>query len=169
MEAVMLRLTLVITLLLAAGGAEAHDAAASQADRGAELLASPAREAAKVVDAFHAALAHGNAAAAAALLDDGAVIFEEGEAEQSKAAYVASHLPADISFLATVGETIRARTGAADAGLAWVATQGHMQGRAGGRAVSRETTESIVLRRTAQGWRIVHVHWSSRAAAAPGG
>ena len=167
MEAAILRLTLVTTLLLLAGGAFARDAA-SQADSRGGSLPIQVRGAAKVVDAFHAALAHGDAAAAAALLDERAVIFEEGEAEQSKAAYVASHLPADITFLATVGETVRARTGAAEAGLAWVATQGHMEGRVGERLISRETTESMILRKTALSWRIVHVHWSSRAAAASG-
>lgn len=130
------------------------------------MLPSEAWEAGEVVDAFHAALARGDAAAAAALLDDSAVIYEEGEAEASKAAYVASHLPADISFLAGMKETVLGRSGWATKDLAWVASRGRMQGSFRDRQVDRETTETMVLRRTAAGWRIVHIHWSSKTAQA---
>ena len=159
---------LLALAVLTASGAAAHDVPSAPAVQANYALHGPAREAARVVDAFHAALARGDLAAAAALLDDGAVIYEEGEAEQSKAAYVASHLPADIGFLAAVHETATARTGGANAQMAWIATQGHVEGRFHDRPVNRETTESMILRKTAVGWRIVHVHWSSRAAAAPG-
>lgn len=76
-------------------GAPAHGVtvAAKQASRSA-----PPREAAAVVDAFHAALRRGDTRAAAALLSDDALIFETGGAERSKAEYAAHHLPADAEF-----------------------------------------------------------------------
>ncbi len=43
-------------------------------------MSSEAQEAAKAVDAFHAKLAGGDGAAAAALLADDALIFESGHA-----------------------------------------------------------------------------------------
>lgn len=128
-------------------------------------LSPDGQEVANVVDAFHAALARGDAAAAAALLDEGAVIYEEGEAEQSKTAYVASHLPADITFLAGIKETVLDRSGAATSDLAWIASRGRMQGSFRDRPIDRETTETMVLRKTADGWRIVHIHWSSKKSA----
>lgn len=131
-------------------------------------LSAEAQEAAKAVDAFHAALGRGDAAAAAALLDDSALIFEEGEAEQSKSAYAAGHLAADIAYLKDVRDVIVDRSGVATGGLAWIATRGRAQGHYHDRAVDRETTETMVLRRTPQGWRIVHIHWSSHATRSPG-
>jgi len=138
---------------------------------GMPVLAEPALqrgaedgESQRAVEAFHAALAHGDAAGAASLLDDTAVIYEEGEAETSKSQYVASHLPADIAFLRTIRETIINRVGHADGDLAWVATQGHMSGRIKDKTIERDTTETMVLRHTPAGWRIVHIHWSSKAA-----
>jgi hypothetical protein len=35
-----------------------------------------------------------------------------------------------------------------------------------GRPVDRLTVETMLLRRHADGWRIQHIHWSSRAAPA---
>lgn len=130
------------------------------------MLSPDAQAAGKVVDAFHAALTGGDAAAASALLDDSAVIYEEGEAEQSKAAYLTSHLPADIAFLAGIKETVLDRSGAATKDLAWIASRGRMQGSFRDRPIDRETTETMVLRRTADGWRIVHIHWSSKKTSA---
>ena len=134
----------------------------------ASRLPAEALEPAKAVDAFHAALGRGDAAAAAALLDDTALIFEDGDAEQSKSAYAAGHLAADIAYLKDVRDVTVDRSGAATGSLAWIATRGRAQGRFHDKTVDRETTETMVLRRTPQGWRIVHIHWSSHAAKPPG-
>ena len=40
---------------------------------------------------------------------------------------------------------------------------GRTTGQFNGRAVDRLTTETMVLKRLADGWRIHHIHWSSRA------
>ena len=155
-------LAAALTLCLA-GGASAHPGA-PHTDASSSALSAEAQGAARAIDDFHAALARGDAAAAAALLDDMASIFEEGGAEQTKAAYVAGHLPADIAYLKDVRDVIVARTGAAADDLAWIATQGRAQGHYHGKAVDRDTTETMVLRRTPKGWRILHIHWSSHAA-----
>lgn len=121
-------------------------------------------DALRAVLAFHGALAAGDATHAASLLDENAIIFEEGEAETTKAQYVTNHLPADIAFLRTIKEGVVSQSGREDKDMAWVATQGHMSGRYNNKDVDRFTTETMVLHRAAVGWRIVHIHWSSRAA-----
>jgi ketosteroid isomerase-like protein len=118
-----------------------------------------------VVDAFHAALSTGDTANAAALLADDALIFEEGHAERSKAEYAAHHLPADAAFSRAVPSKVTRRTGGSDGKLAWFASEGRTSGICEGKALDRVTTETMVLRRDEGGWTIVHIHWSSRAAA----
>lgn len=163
------RLALACALGLGAtGAAVAHPGAPHAPPASSSAMSPEAQTAAQTVDAFHDALARGDAAAAGALLDDTALIFEEGEAEQSKSAYVAGHLPADIAYLKAVRDVVAARRGGAAGGLAWIATEGRAQGRYHDKAVDRRTTETMVLRRTTQGWRIVHIHWSSHATASPG-
>lgn len=124
-------------------------------------LSPAARAAAATVDAFHAALRRGDTEAASALLSDEVLVFEEGRAERSKAEYAARHLGADAAFSKAVpGERIR-RRGDASGDFAWIATEGRTKGTFRGTAVNRTTDETMVLRRAGEGWKIVHIHWSS--------
>ena len=117
-----------------------------------------------IVDAFHQALHRGDEHAAAALLADDALIFEEGGVERSKAEYVAMHLPADAAFSKKVGSRVTRRASGANGQFAWVATEGRMTGSYKGKPVDRVTTETMFLRRDGASWKIVHIHWSSAAA-----
>lgn len=121
---------------------------------------------AKVVDAFHAALARGETTAALALLADDAVIYESGGVERGKAEYASHHLEADAAFSKAVPSRVTRRTGAADGTVAWLLTEGRTTGTYKDRPVDRVTTETAMLRRVGGTWRITHFHWSSAAAKA---
>lgn len=123
-----------------------------------------ARGAAATVDAFHAALHRGDTRSAAGLLADDALIFEQGGAERSRAEYSAHHLPADAAFSQGVQSTVTRRSAAATGRIAWIATEGRTTGTYKGRPIDQLTTETMILRYTPRGWRIVHIHWSSAAA-----
>ena len=115
------------------------------------------------VDAFHAAIRRGDIKSAEALMADEALIFEEGGAERSKAEYSAQHLPADIAFSQGAVSTTTHRSGGFDGTLAWVTSEGRMTGTFKGKAIDRDTTETMILRRIGGEWKIVHIHWSSAA------
>lgn len=123
-----------------------------------------AADAAKVVEAFHAALAKGDTNGALALLSDSVVIFEGGYVERSKAEYASHHLGADAAFASAVPSTPMRRSGAATGDTAWIASESRTTGRYKDKAVDSLSTESMVLKKDAAGWRIVHIHWSSRPA-----
>ena len=162
--------TFWVTVLLGGwvvGSAAAHPAHGSAASL-TTRLPKAAESVARTVDAFHAALARGDTNGAAALLAEDATVFEQGEAELSKSAYTASHLAADIAYLREVRESVTGRSGGVTGRLAWIATQGRFHGGFQDRDVDRQTTETMVLRLTTEGWRIAHVHWSSHGAKAPG-
>ena len=164
----MIRLALTIPTVLvllvtpAAAAVVRHDPAPATA-RGDDIEAG-ALAAAAVVDNFHAALQQGDTAAALALLSDDVLIFEEGGAERSRSEYEASHLAADATFSAAVPAVRTRRSGRAGSDLAWIASESRTTGTYHERAIDRIGTESMILRRTPAGWRIVHIHWSSRAA-----
>ena len=119
-----------------------------------------------VVEDFHAAMGRGDAAGVADFLLDDAVIFEQGGAESSKAEYVEAHLPGDIAYSQGMTDTVTSRRSSVQGNLAWVLTQGRTTGTYEGKPVDRLTTETMVLKKTRGGWRIAHIHWSSRAAPA---
>ena len=129
----------------------------------ASHLSAPARPAAAVVDAFHAALRRGDTKAALGLLADDALIFEAGGVERGKAEYASHHLASDAAFSQAVPGTVTRRSGEAVGNVAWIATEGRTTGTFKGKPVDRRTVETMVLRRTRAGWKIAHIHWSSAA------
>jgi ketosteroid isomerase-like protein len=46
--------------------------------------------------------------------------------------------------------------------LSWVATESELHATDDGKPMTLLSTETMVLRKTDGGWRIVHIHWSSR-------
>ena len=121
-------------------------------------------EAGQTVDAFHAALEKGDGERAKSLLDDAVQIYEQGWVEHSKAEYVKEHLPSDLKFSQATTSTQASRSGVLLGDLAYVSSEGRTTGTFEGKPVDSITLETMVLRRSAGGWRIVHIHWSSRKA-----
>jgi len=114
------------------------------------------------VHAFHAALAHGDAKAALALLAEDAVILEAGTA-QTRDEYAGEHLGEDIAF-AKAAQTTRANEAVRHEGnLAWATANTHAQGNFNGRKIDSSGVELIVLTKQDGKWRIRAIHWSSHA------
>lgn len=128
-------------------------------------MSSEAQQAARTVDAFHAQLSGGDGVAASALLTDDALIFESGHAERSRAEYASHHAGADAAYAAAVPSRLTRRSGFVDGDTAWIVSESRATGIYKDKAVDRVTTETMILRKTAEGWRIAHIHWSSRTAA----
>ena len=160
MTTLKLRGAAAAALLLLAAPAAARPGPSSAP---AEAVAPAAAAAAATVDAFHAALKRGDTGAALALLAEDALVFEEGRAERSRSEYAAQHLAADAAFSKSVPGRVTGRRGGAGGDLAWIATEGRTKGTYRGTAVDRATAETMMLRRTGGGWKIVHIHWSSAA------
>lgn len=133
-------------------------------------LAEPARidvpdaaqAAAATVDRFFAALSSGDIEGVAAELDPDVIILESGGAEHSAAEYLGEHARYDAEFLGTAQQTLGRRTARASGDLAWVASESELQAQEGGKPLTVASTETMVLRATEAGWKIVHIHWSSR-------
>ena len=127
--------------------------------------APPAPGAEAAVDAFHRTLAGGDREGALALLTPDVVVFESGGAEMSRDEYAGHHLAADMEYSAAAPARVLDRKQGGDGAVAWVISRTEMKGTFRGRPVHSRGTETMVLRRTAEGWRIAHVHWSSQAVA----
>lgn len=143
------------------GDAHSHDEAKGDAQK----FANPAaKDPVAVVEAFHAALSAGSASRVEALLDPNVLIMEGGNVERSRQEYASHHLPSDLKFMSAMRYRLERQTGNAIGDLAWVASEATLKGESGGKAADLVSTESLVLKKTGGGWRIVHIHWSSRNA-----
>jgi ketosteroid isomerase-like protein len=113
------------------------------------------------VAAFHAALTAGDKEGALELLAPGLILFEDGHVEMSRDEYGSGHLEADLKFSRKVKRELVAQQSNTLEDTAWVMSRYRTKGRLSGKKVTIDTTETMVLRRVEQAWRIVHVHWSN--------
>jgi ketosteroid isomerase-like protein len=133
-------------------GSRRHLSQGSQADSAAV---------AQIVHRFHAALEAADSATALRLLKDDAIIQESGAVE-TKEEYRSHHLPGDIAFARAVrreGGPVRV---VVRGDVAWTTSTSTMRGTFRDRLVNSQSVELMVLERTAEGWRIAAIHWSSR-------
>ena len=160
-----MRLTLTSAVCAIALASTANAAPQRQSSSAVPIsvLARPALPAAAVVDAFHGALHRGDTKTALRFLTNDALIFEAGGVERGKAEYAAHHLAADAAFSQAVPGITTRRAGQAVGDVAWIASEGRTTGTYKGKPVDRRTAETMVLRSTAAGWKIAHIHWSSAA------
>lgn len=114
----------------------------------------------RTVNAFRLALETGNETAALELLTPELLVYELGDQDRTRGEYAAHHLRADMAFLAKVRVRVLEQSASEDGALAWVVTRSRISGA----SANSVGTETMVLRRNAQGWRVVHIHWSSRPA-----
>ena len=114
------------------------------------------------VNEFAVALSSGDAEKIATMMADNAIIFEEGSAEKSFAEYQLSHLPQDMKFMAGVTHTIKDQQVTQQQGLAVVMTQYELKGKPEDSKVHLGLAETMVLQETDAGWKIIHIHWSSK-------
>jgi ketosteroid isomerase-like protein len=128
------------------------------------MVEPQARQAAAVVDAFHAAIAAGDIPTALARLSDDAVVFEAGNVERGKAEYAEKHAAADAEFAKQVSSRIVRRSGRTSGDTAWILTESRSTGTYKERPLDRMTTETMMLTRQGGVWRIIHIHWSSATA-----
>lgn len=157
-------LSLSLILVLIAVPAWSHEKQKYAAARAEQQIAPAAADAVAAVERFSAALAAGDVDGAAAELDPAVLILESGGMERSRDEYLAGHAKADAAFLKEAQVSLRRRTAQASGELAWVGSDSAIRAKKDGGVLAMDATETMVLRKTAQGWKIVHIHWSSRRA-----
>lgn len=160
--------TLVASPTVWAHGEKKHDPAQMAAGRetaDAQLTIAPAAaEAVAVVERFSVALSAGNFTQAGAELDPTVLILESGGAEHSRDEYLGGHAKSDAAFLKVAHITLKRRAAFASGDLAWVGSESEIHAMKGQEMLMIASTETMVLRKTDQGWKITHIHWSSRRA-----
>jgi uncharacterized protein (TIGR02246 family) len=141
--------------------AEAHEAA--QVGPAAKAVSPAARPAVEVVDRFSAALQSGDLKLVGQLLSDDVLVLESGGAERSRKEYLAGHAPHDAAFMKDARVRIVHRTARADGRSVWVGTESEVTvPDKDGQVKTLLSTETMILHQFPEGWRIVHIHWSSR-------
>jgi ketosteroid isomerase-like protein len=117
-----------------------------------------------VVRAFHEALTSGDSPTALGLLAEDVVIYESGGVEASRKEYQSHHLPADMAFASATEREVTLERSGKNGDLAWVLSRSTTTGTFREQEIHSVGTETMLLVLTSAGWRIRHIHWSSRRA-----
>ncbi len=113
-----------------------------------------------VIDAFRTGLGAGDGDAALAQLHPDVRVFEGGHAE-TRDEYASGHLGADMAFLQAVESTTTSERLVVDGAMALYLRTYTNKGEFRGRQIDASGTETLVLSKTDDGWRILHIHWST--------
>jgi ketosteroid isomerase-like protein len=151
-----------LAIVFSAAPARAADPVPSTAQAQGATQAADVAAVEATVDAFAAALQAGDLAKAGELLADDVLVLESGGAERSKAEYLEKHAPADVEFLRNAHAMPMQHKTSVRGDLAWVGSEVMFHTTSDGQMAMIDATETMVLERTPAGWRIVHIHWSSR-------
>jgi ketosteroid isomerase-like protein len=120
------------------------------------------RSPAETVEAFHAALRNKDTGAALSLLDRSVVVFEFGGVDHTGEAYAFRHLPFDMDVAVATRWKLETRRAGGEANDRWVLSTYRVTGKqSDGAAVDLTMLETVILRRSGDGFRIVHFHWST--------
>ena len=141
-------------------GADPHESA---------TRAVPAGSPEAAVEGFLTALSSGRGDEAQRWLAPDVLVYESGGKESSRDEYASHHLRADMEFLAQARVQQLERTAHGVGDVAWVTSRSRMYGEIEGDPLELISTETMVLTREAEGWRIRHIHWSSARSDREGG
>ena len=121
-----------------------------------------AKPAVAIVERFGKALAAADFKTVESLLDADVLILETGGAERSRQEYLGHHAISDAQFLKGTHSQLQHRRARTAGDLAWVGSESELHATKDGKPMTLLGTETMVLKKTGAGWRIVHIHWSSR-------
>ena len=96
------------------------------------------------------------------ILDPQVLIFESGGVESSLQEYASHHMGADMAFMANMNREIISRKILEQGEICVIATQARLTGTYRNKQIDSVSDETLVLQKKEQGWRITHIHWSSR-------
>jgi ketosteroid isomerase-like protein len=159
----------VLALSSVVGAHPGHQQPAAPSAPGAASSGVPTRDAVTTAAMFATALTKGDEITVKGLLAEDVVIYESGGQESSREEYAAHHMKADMAFLAGSKIEILDRKHGESGDLAWVLTRSRISGAHDGKPFDLYSTESLVLKRAAGAWKIVHIHWSSQPVARSSG
>jgi ketosteroid isomerase-like protein len=134
---------------------------AAQASRA--QLSPAASDAVQVVNTFLEALAGGRLEAARQLMTPDAVVLANGQVLGERDVYINGAAKGDVAALGNFQRELLRRDVKAGANLGWVVSETSLHPSTG-QGPDQLVTETMLLARTAEGWKITHIHWSGRRA-----
>jgi|GEM_PF-199558 len=107
------------------------------------------------------AIANGDIKSLRSLVSPDVLIFESGGMESSLAEYEGHHMPADMAFMKAMQREVTSQKVLDLGESVTVATRSRVHGMYKDKSVDLKSTETLVMKKVAGQWKIIHIHWSS--------
>ena len=154
-------ISIILTSFMIVLGAYAAVAAEhSERPEADSLFVGADSPAGKIVIQFHDALKSAKPKLARSLLSDDVVIYEGGRVERSADEYANHHMLADMKYASSIASETLEHQVMIVGNIAISSSRTKSTGQYKGKPVNRSGMETIVLRKTENGWRIIRIHWS---------
>jgi len=89
------------------------------------------------------------------------LIFESGSMESSLTEYEGHHMPADMAFMKTMRREVISQQVIDSGDSATVVTRARVHGKYKDQEFDLNSTETLLMKRVNEQWKIIHIHWSS--------
>jgi len=142
--------------------AVATPAAQPAAPSAAITIAPAAAEAVAVLNAYMGALANAQFDVARKLMAPNAVVLRDGRVLGSRDTYFAGDARTDAALLHGAQRDLLRRDAKAGDGVALVLSEKRLRTSTDGKSTDQLVTETALLVKTPDGWKIAHMHASSR-------
>ena len=109
-----------------------------------------------------AALVSGQLEQARAQMTPNAVVVANGHVIGERDDYINGAAKGDSAALRSVQRELVRRDARAGTDVAWVVSEKRVRPAAATQGPSEVVIETMLLAKTAEGWKITHVHWSGR-------
>lgn len=116
----------------------------------------------QTADSLYTGLKLGDTELVRTILDPAVLIFESGGVESSLEEYASHHMGVDMTFMANMSREIISRKVMEQDEICVIATRTRLFGTYHDKEIDITSDETLVLERKEQGWRVTHIHWSSR-------
>ena len=139
----------------------------AQSTQASPMQAPPSAqdEAARVVDGFMASLSNGQLEAARQSMTPDAVVIANGTVLGTRDGYIDGAAKGDAIAMKSVrSRELMHRDARVGAQYGWIVSEKRMVGEGAGQLRAMVLTETVLLTKTASGWKISGIHWSSRDA-----
>jgi ketosteroid isomerase-like protein len=125
-------------------------------------IAPAAVDAVQAVNGFMAALIKGDMVKAGQFLDPGVIVVANGVVYGNREQYLSVAARNDGAFLRAAQRQLLRRWASGGGSFASVISEKVLRAAGDQRTAARLNSETMLLARTDAGWKIVHIHWSSR-------
>ena len=89
------------------------------------------------------------------------LIFESGGMESSLTEYEGHHMPADMAFMKAMRRDVISQQVIDMGDSATVVTRSRVYGMYKDQKIDLNSTETLLMKRMGEQWKIIHIHWSS--------